>query len=196
MPIKVFISHSSSDHDLVSAFVKALQEAVTLQDGDIRCTSLPGYRLRTGIGLSSTLRKELAEAQFVIGILTPESLESGSVMFELGAGWGMEKWVVPVVAGVEYEDLPGPLKERSAADATNHAELEQLFQEMAEGLALKMRPASRATEAINAVVEEAEAYFEEEEEYEEDEEEEGEEDEEEEDEEDEEEDDEEGEDEE
>jgi hypothetical protein len=180
MPIKVFISHSSSDHDLVSAFVKALQEAVTLQEGDIRCTSLPGYRLRTGIGLSSTLRKELAEAQFVIGILTPESLESGWVMFELGAGWGMEKWVVPVVAGVEYEDLPGPLKERSAADATNHAELEQLFQEIAEGLAVKVRPAGRAAEAINAVVEEAEAYFEDEEEYEEDEEEEeGEEDEEE-----------------
>jgi hypothetical protein len=158
MAIKIFVSHSSRDRELVAAFVRALEDSMVVDDGELRCTSLPGRRPRTGAGLPATLKKEVNEANVIIGLLTPESLESGWVMFELGAGWGAEKWVVPVIAGIDYDSLPGPLKDTLSADATNQAELEQMFQEIAETLGLKRRQAGRAADAIKALIEVAEAY--------------------------------------
>lgn len=96
----------------------------------------------------------------MIGILTPHSLESGWVMFELGAAWGSVKTVLPVVAGVEYEGLPGPLSETNVTDAASRPELEQLFQEISDFLGFAKRAAGRATSPIDTLVEEAETYFE------------------------------------
>lgn len=132
MPISIFISHSSRDRDLVRLFVRALEESLIIPDKAIRCSSLPGYRLRAGGQSSEILRAELAEAKVIIGILTPNSLESGWVMFELGAGWGGRKNVVPVIAGVEYDDLPGPLKEINASDSADRGELEQMLEEISQ----------------------------------------------------------------
>ncbi len=102
-------------------FVRALEAYMVIPDHAIRCTSLPGYKLRSGSHTSTTLRAELNEAEIIIGVLTPESLESGWVMFELGAGWGAQKWVVPLIAGVDYDSIPGPLKESSATHAATRA---------------------------------------------------------------------------
>ena len=161
MAIRIFISHASRDRDLVKLFVRALEAAVVVSEDEIRCTSLPGYRLRAGIQTSEALRQELADAPLIIGILTPVSLESGWVMFELGAAWGSKKWVVPVVAGVDYDAMPGPLKECNATDAATRGELEQLFHEIADGLHLKSRAAGKASEALDDLVSEAEDYFDE-----------------------------------
>jgi hypothetical protein len=169
MSIRIFVSHASKDRDLVKFFVHALEASFAIADGQIRCTSLPGYRLRSGAHTSSVLRNELAETDVIIGILTPESLESGWVMFELGAGWGAKKWVVPVLAGVDYDLLPGPLKESNTTDAATRAEIEQLFHEIGSSLNLSQRPAGRATEIIDELVEEAESYYEDEEDEEDDE---------------------------
>lgn len=169
MSIRIFISHASCDRDLVKCFVQALEASVTLADDEIRCSSLPGYRLRSGTHTSSALRKELSEAELIVGILTPESLESGWVMFELGAGWGANKWVVPVVAGVDYDSMPGPLKESNATDAATRGELEQLFHEIASRLELKLRAPGKASEAIDELVLEAETFYEDDDEEEDDE---------------------------
>jgi hypothetical protein len=158
MAIRIFISHASKDRDLVKLFVRALTASFVIPDNQIRCTSLPGYRLRSGTHATTALRDELAEAEIIIGILTNESLESGWVMFELGAGWGANKWVVPVIAGVDYDLLPGPLKESSATDAATRAEIEQLFYEIGKTLNLTMRPGGGATEIVGELVEEAEHY--------------------------------------
>ena len=159
MTIKIFISHASRDRDLVKCFVQALETSVVLADDEIRCSSLPGYRLRSGSHTSSALRSEISQAELIIGILTPDSLESGWVMFELGAGWGANKWVVPVVAGVDYDAMPGPLKESNSTDAATRGELEQLFHEIAARLQLRPRTPGKASEAIDELVLEAETYY-------------------------------------
>jgi hypothetical protein len=164
MPITIFVSHSSRDRDLVRLFVRALEESLVLPDKAIRCSSLPGYRLRAGGQSSDILRAEIAEAKVIIGILTPDSLESGWVMFELGAGWGTKKNVVPVIAGVEYDDLPGPLKEINATDAADRGELEQMLEEISHASGIPERGRGRNSETLDELVEEAESYFEDEEE--------------------------------
>jgi hypothetical protein len=160
MPISIFVSHYSGDKHLVSLFVRALEESFVIPEGAIRCTSLPGYRLRSGAHTSATLRDEIKQAKILVAILTASSLESGWVMFELGAAWGAQKLVVPVIVDVEYESLPGPLKEINTTDATSRAELEQLFEEMQEALGCERRRAGRRTEVLDELVAEAESYSE------------------------------------
>jgi hypothetical protein len=164
MPISIFISHASKDRVLVDLFVKALEASMVIPEGGIRCTTLPGYRLRAGAHTSTALRAEIAEARILIGILTPESLESGWVMFELGAAWGASKPVLTVAVGIDYEFMPGPLKETNATDAASRAELEQLFDEISESLDFQKRRAGRQTEALDELVAEAETYLDDDEE--------------------------------
>ncbi len=168
MPISIFVSHYSGDKHLVSLFVKALEESIVIPEGAIRCTSLPGYRLRAGAHTSVTLRAEIQQARVLIAILTLHSLESGWVMFELGAAWGAGKIVLPVIVDVEYESLPGPLREINVTDATSRSELEQLFEELREDLAFEKRRAGRATAILDELVEEAVSYLDEDDEEDED----------------------------
>lgn len=173
MPIRIFVSHNSKDRELVKLFVRVLEAALQIEEGEIRCTSLPGYRLRSGSHSSTALRKEINEASLIIGVLTPNSVESGWVMFELGAGWGSRKWVVPVIAGIDYDSMPGPLKESSATDAATRGELEQLFEEISTTLSIRKRAAGRASDLLDELIAEAEEYYEDDDEEEDDEEEEG-----------------------
>jgi hypothetical protein len=132
---------------------------MVIPEGEIRATTLPGLRLRAGAHTSTALRTEIAETKILIGILTPASLESGWVMFELGAAWGANKPVLTVSVGIDYEFMPGPLKETNATDAASRAELEQLFEEIRETLDFPKRRAGRQTEALDELVEEAETYL-------------------------------------
>ena len=169
--ISIFVSHASSDRELVECFVKALESFVVIPEGALRCTSLTGYRPRTEPPTGNTLRQELGRVSVIVGILTQDGLASGRGAFELGAGWATDKWIAPVLAGVDYDELPGPLKEGCSADATSRDELEELFREIAGRLKYRLRaPSAKSAEAMESLLEAADAYFEEEEEDEEDEE--------------------------
>jgi hypothetical protein len=46
--IKIFISHSSKDVLLVKALIDLIRSALSIPASDIRCTSVPGYKLPGG----------------------------------------------------------------------------------------------------------------------------------------------------
>src|SRR3954454_3086519 len=98
-PIRLFISHAHRDVDIAQRLVTALDEAMAVPNGAIRCTSLPGYKLDLGAMPPDVLRKELASADCVVAILTPYSLASQWVLFELGATWSQAKQVIPLLGG-------------------------------------------------------------------------------------------------
>jgi hypothetical protein len=54
----------------------------------IRCSRVDGYRLPVGVDTQVKLREEVNAAKVVVGLITPSSLNSHYVMFELGARWG------------------------------------------------------------------------------------------------------------
>ena len=158
MAIKVFITHASEDRALVKAFVNALEASIAISPEEIRCTSLPGYRLRTGNRVSDAVRAEIAGAAVVIGVLTPWSLEAGWILFELGCGWGVGRKLKMLTTDVNLDSLPGALQEFDGTDATSGEELQLLFGELASelGCARHATPASGA--AIDDLVEEANGY--------------------------------------
>jgi adenine/guanine phosphoribosyltransferase-like PRPP-binding protein len=127
-PLSVFISHSSRDKVLAAEIALLIQHALGLQSDDIRCTSAPGYRLPAGVDVDDIIRGEVAGARALVGLLTPASLESKYVFFELGARWGARLSVIPLMAhGVSYSDIPDPLRRINALKATDSGNLQELL---------------------------------------------------------------------
>ena len=85
--IALFLSHSSSDSDLARSLARLFQRAFRLPAEKVRCSSADGYRLADGDLTDETLRREVFEAETFVGLITPASVRSQYVLFELGARW-------------------------------------------------------------------------------------------------------------
>ncbi len=139
----LFISHAHKDSDLAARLVDVLQLAFAMPQTEIRCTSLAGHKLRGGMSVSEQIREGVLEAAAVLGIITPNSVESSYVLFELGAAWGAEVRTFPLLAhGSSPEDLPGPLAERHPMALDEHGEVEQLLTELEDILPIERAPAN------------------------------------------------------
>ena len=129
--IRIFISHSSKDRRLARCLVRAIETGVRIKSSEIRCTSVKGYRLPFGVHTAEQLKQEISQAEAVIGIVTPQSLKSSYVLFELGAAWGLRKTTFPLLAkGARVKDLPGPLHEYNAARLTKRNEVMQTLKDL------------------------------------------------------------------
>jgi hypothetical protein len=125
---KIFISHAHEDEDLARALVDMITKAFELSDSAVRCTSVPGYKLPAGVHTASQLRNEIEQTEFVLGVITPRSIESKYVLLELGAAWGLGKRTFPLVAcGIKASSIPGPLGELHWIDLTAGEDCHQLI---------------------------------------------------------------------
>ena len=83
----------------------------------------------------SLLRREVCQADLVIGDLTPRSLMSAYVMFDLGARWGTGQHLIPVYAGgTTKEQVPRPLNLFTPRSLDESAQVECLFSDIAKFL--------------------------------------------------------------
>lgn len=149
--LAIFISHSSKDADLALALIDLLEAGLALTATQIRCSSVDGYRLPVGVNTEGKLREEVNAAKVVVGLITPHSLSSYYVMFELGARWGANLFLAPVLAGVKAGDLSGPLSLLNALSANNDAQLHQLLEDIARHLGLQVQPAASYIRNVTAV---------------------------------------------
>lgn len=140
---RVFISHSSQDRELAGSLVDLLRSALSLPAEAIRCTSVDGHKLGGGQETDRALRTEIRNCEAFVGLISAISIESAYVLFELGARWGAEKHLLPLLApGADPSLLRGPLSGINALSCSSAAELHQMVQELAQLLALSLeRPA-------------------------------------------------------
>ena len=156
--MRVFISHSSKDKKLAEQLVQLLKNAFILRSDDIRYTSAPGYGLEGGTPILETLRKDVLEADVVIGLLTPQSLDSIYVIFELGARWGAKKPMIPLCAqGVTPNKLSEPLKSLVAFDCSDKVQLQRFLEDVARILALDPEKPSTYAQQIDQLADAASA---------------------------------------
>ena len=154
--IKVFISHTSADSDLALALIRLLRSGLRLTESDIRCTSVRGYKLEPGADTESTLRQEVNESTVLVGLLTPESLRSSYVLFELGARWGIKRSLIPLLGyGASYSSLPGPLQGRNALNASERGDLEDMLYKLSKDLGVELAKASAYGTDLDSVIGEA-----------------------------------------
>jgi len=149
--ILVFISHSSKDSELALALIELLKAGLGLLSSQIRCSSVDGYRLPVGVNTENKLREEVNAASMVVGLITPSSLSSAFVMFELGARWGANRFLAPLLAGVKPKDLAGPLSLLNALSSDNEAQLHQLLTDISKHLGLQLQDAASYVRYISAV---------------------------------------------
>ena len=154
--ILVLISHSSKDRVLAEALIDLLRSGLGLLANHIRCSSVDGYRLPAGVDTNEQLRTEIKTVKVLIGLLTPNSLSSTYVLFELGARWGAGLFMIPVLAGIRPEEMRGPHGVINALSCETEGQLIQLVEDT--GRELKIAPQSAAAylphvQAVKALAE-------------------------------------------
>jgi TIR domain len=145
--VKLFVSHAHDDVAIATRLVTAIELAMDVPEGAIRCTSAPGYKLEFGSMAADVLRRELASAQCVVAILTPQSIASHWVMFELGATWSRAKQVIPLLGGdLKEADIPGPLRGSAGGRLKDLLTFDQLLDQVSRtlGWPIKNRTAALA----------------------------------------------------
>lgn len=151
--VDVFISHSSEDSELASQLVDLLRSSFSLSAPQIRCTSLDGYRLPAGANTDEQLREEALGARAFVAILSPFSLASHYVLFELGARWGAKRPFVPLLApGMGYQALRGPLRGLNALNCEGAGQLHQLVSELGETLGMRAESPAVYQRHIDAIL--------------------------------------------
>lgn len=156
--IKVFVSHSSKDAELARLLVHLLTSAMSVRSREIRCTSVDGYRLPAGAESDEQLREEALAAECFIGILSPQSLSSAYVLFELGARWGAQKHLIPLLApGLHPEALRGPLIRLNALSCGSASQLHQLVYDIGSILGAEIEAPAVYQHHIEAIQQHATA---------------------------------------
>ena len=151
--MKIFISHSSADKQIAEAFIDLLKAALPLSSKDIRCTSVDGYKLAAGTNSDEQLRQEVFEAQAFLALLSPTSIQSIYVMFELGARWGAKRYLAPVmVAGLTPNALKAPLSAIHAVTGISEGDLHQLMDTLSERLNVEAEKPAAYAKALKAFI--------------------------------------------
>lgn len=151
----VLISHSSKDEVLASSLIDWLRSGLGLLPDQIRCSSVDGYRLPAGVHTDTQLRAEVNASKVLIGLITPNSLASPYVLFELGARWGAGQIMIPLLAGVTTHDLRGPLSGLNALLCSSEEQLHQALRESGGHLGLSVQSPAAYLKQLKAVVGEA-----------------------------------------
>src|SRR6266545_3909368 len=133
--IKIFISHSSEDSTIAESLADLFHTALHLSKSEIRCTSVDGYRLPAGANTDEQLRREVLDAPVLVGLISQHSFESAYVLFELGARWGKNAFLAPVLA-------PG----------VSASILHQLVSDIASQLGIPTEPAATYHSLIEAMI--------------------------------------------
>lgn len=151
--VDIFISHSNRDKDIAEKLVEILRSSLNLNVDQIRCTSVDGYKLPGGTKTKDQLRIEIHTSIILIGIITESSLGSAYVLFELGARWGTEKPMIPVLAkGTKPNSLKGPLESINCLSCDNSAEVHQLIEQVADELKIKKQNTASYNSKIDGLV--------------------------------------------
>jgi hypothetical protein len=149
--IAVLISHSSRDKELAEALIELLRSGLGLLASQIRCSSVDGYRLPAGVNTDAHLRREIKSARVLIGLLTHNSLSSTYVLFELGARWGAELFMIPLLAGTKPEEMRGPHRVLNAMSCETDEQLIQLVEDIGKELDINPQSASSYLKQLRIV---------------------------------------------
>jgi hypothetical protein len=114
----VFLSYAHADEPWVAEFAGALQKA--------GFHAFDPTNLPYGQSYVDTLEVALRQSDTLIIFLSVNSIENPNVLFELGAGVGGNKLIIPVLIGdIELHQLPRLLSYKQVIRSTSPAEAAQ-----------------------------------------------------------------------
>jgi hypothetical protein len=157
--MKVFVSHSSNDKAIAEAFVQLVKAALNIPAKDIRCTSVEGYKLPAGADSNEQLRAEVFGCEVFVALLSPSSMKSMYVMFELGARWGTKRYLAPIqVGGLDPSALKAPLSGIHSINGASESDMHQLLEDIGRKLSMRVESPSAYGKALSSFVVAAQEY--------------------------------------
>jgi hypothetical protein len=122
----VFFSHASADKDMV---LRLKRKFVEKTGGAIDVfVSSDGESIPLGRNWVSTLEDRLRDAQLVLVLLTPASIESKWIYFEAGFSYSKDTEVVPIgMLGVDLGRVPPPLGLLQGFNVTSAESLDNII---------------------------------------------------------------------
>lgn len=127
---KIFLSYShrsSEDREWIQELAKHLS-ARELSPW------LDQWSVKPGDRLSETLAEGLRTSDVLVFLVSPESLGSANLFFELGVALSMGKKIIPIVSrDIRPGELPSPLRERAYLVKTTP---EEAAEKVAQALAV------------------------------------------------------------
>lgn len=92
--INIFLSYALEDSGYAAEVLARLAEQPNLH-------VFTSDKISAGVNWRSKIKRELAKSDFFLVLLSPTSVQSKWVQFELGAAWGLNKSIIPVVTSHE-----------------------------------------------------------------------------------------------
>lgn len=128
---KFFISHSSSDKDIVNAFVKEiLMLGCGFKYDDIFYT-LDTTSIRTGDDFREEIVKNMRECDYVLLFISENYNQSDVCKNEMGAAWALGKRVLPfVLPGISFSQMGFLNVVKQGALVTDKSKLDELYSEV------------------------------------------------------------------
>jgi hypothetical protein len=150
--VRVFISHSTKDKKLAAALVAMLRSALGLRKPAIRCSSVAGHKFPLGSAINPRIRHEVEKADVFVALVTPSSMVSPYVLFEMGARWGRNLFFASLIAGgADKKFLKMPVAELLALNATDEDDLHDFLNAVASILVLQAAPPEDYGDALKKV---------------------------------------------
>ena len=151
--LDIFISHSSKDAIIVEQFIELIVKAFKIDESQIRCTSVPGYKLPSGVNVDLILKNEISTSKIFIGFITEKSLESVYVLFELGARWGSEKPFKLITSDASnFKLMQPPLSNHHTVCISNSQELYQILEEIQKELSYNSYKSSSIAKEVEKLL--------------------------------------------
>lgn len=128
---KFFISHSSSDKDIVNAFVKEiLMLGCGFKYDDIFYT-LDTTSIRTGDDFREEIVKNMRECDYVLLFISENYNQSDVCKNEMGAAWALGKRVLPfVLPGISFSQMGFLNVVKQGALVTDKSKLDEFYNEV------------------------------------------------------------------
>lgn len=121
MDYLVFISHSSQDRWIAKQISRLIEER------DIR-TFLDEKDIEGGQAIHDSIRRSIQECDELLVLMSQYSVDRPWVLIEIGAAWGLEKTVIPIIDKVSPEQMPDILFQQKAIDLNDFEDyLEELI---------------------------------------------------------------------
>jgi hypothetical protein len=137
---------------LVRHGVSLVRHGVNLSVSAIRWTSVDGHRLEGGADTDETVGNEIGSADAFVGILSDRSMRSKYVLIELGARWGLNKHLLPLLAPqTPASVLGGPLTGKNALQADSDEPRTSKLQLVVDGERCFIRDEAKLPTAIRCL---------------------------------------------
>jgi hypothetical protein len=134
----IFISHAGDDARFARAFVDTvIRLGCEVDRKSIFYSSGSAEGVPAGVNLSAYIRKKLSDVALVVAIVTPRFKERPYCLAELGAAWSRTDNLVPLIAGLELDDLDGVLKGLKIGRMNSAADLAHLHRRVTQALSIE-----------------------------------------------------------